>query len=289
MQDMKPKRKLVFLKPITEIALNAYRRVAQILSILAVLMALIAIVLSSYGEYIAVYLFGSDAELYAKVSLIAVVIYILVAAIVVAYSFYSLSKKKHESLMKMIECSQEMCKQHENFLADMGKNNDRALQSLMSTLSSSWSNTEFSNCFILNSQVDVIESSVEINGTIYIFTSDFLLETEELGNGNENFIDIIVRNFQKGVVYKYIIPNTPSCKRSFEMISKSWFSKYSSFILSEDIKNSYRQEIPSYFSTKFSDIVRDVIAEDNPDADFIKTKRQKLKELFASQLIIYTI
>ncbi|MDE6585152.1 MAG: hypothetical protein K2K80_00525 [Clostridia bacterium] len=105
---------------------------------------------------------------------------------------------------------------------------------------------------IINGQkVKEMEGSVPANGNIFIQSSAFYLESKD-ATEEESLKPIVISNFQKGIKYHYLIPNTQKEIDDFCALVSDWYSEYCDFLFNKDrckqlFKKSKNSEWESYY------------------------------------------
>lgn len=180
---------------------------------------LIAMVLASIGDNIVARFNQSENAYFLALGVVGG-IYLLVILIAIVVSTIIFSNDRNQEIIEVIEKQPEPCRNLQYELKN--------IQTTATHLQGVVTEAAIKEGIIPRRVLDDLEGSVKKDQTIYIMTSRFILEK------TDDFRNVIVRNFRKGVKYIYYIPKTPSLQNDYFGRAHEWYQEFSSFLNSDD-------------------------------------------------------
>lgn len=245
-----------------------------------------AVILGSLGDNL-VERYNDHPDAYLISVLIVGGAYLIIAIITVIVTISIFSKDRNLEIAKAISEQPEICRNIRIQLT--------AIQQAANHFQSVLIKDELAKSVISGSEIDDLEASVGKDKKIIIFTSKFVLE------GSIEFTKVIIRNFRKGVKYEYYVPNEerPTLYSYWEM-AKEWYREFAVFMQSrqkaEELLSLSKEDTTNgnSWNDEYIEQINQYIAglsknNQSQDAETVNAIKQKLKEMFTSQLVSYAL
>lgn len=251
----------------------------------ALIFTVLAVVLGVVGDNL-VELYNEHENAYLISGVIVAGGYLIVAIITIVISTIIFSKDRNREIIEVIEKQPEPCRNLQKELKNI-ENTATHLQGVVTEAA-------IKKGIIPRRELDDLEGSIKKNRTIYIITSRFILEK------TDDFRNVIIRNFRKGVKYIYYIPKTASLQNDYFGLAHDWFQEYVSFINSNEeataLKTLAANEMGAghAWNTAYCQLVNSAIKIHNLKSqpykkDQLKQLYERAKELFLNQLETYEL
>lgn len=185
----------------------------------ALIFTALAVILGVFGDDL-VALYNDYENAYLVSGGIVAGGYFIVAIITIGISTIIFSKDRNREIVEVIEKQPEPCRNLQNELKNI-ENTAIHLQGVVTE-------TAIKKGIIPRRELDDLEGSIKKDRSIYIMTSRFILEK------TDDFRNVIIRNFRKGVKYIYYIPKTASLQKDYFGLVHEWFKEFVYFMNSNE-------------------------------------------------------
>jgi len=251
----------------------------------ALIFTALAVILGVFGDdLVALYNHHENAYL-ISVGIVAGG-YFIVAIITIGISTIIFSKDRNREIIEVIQKQPEPCRNLQNELKNI-ENTALHLQGVVTE-------TAIKKGIIPRRALDDLEGSINKDRSIYIMTSRFILEK------TDDFRNVIIRNFRKGVKYIYYIPKTASLQKDYFGLVHEWFQEFAYFMnsneeaialkgLSAKEKGAGHAWNPAYIKLLTNALTAHNMKSGDEKENKLKQVSEETKKLFINQLETYEL
>jgi hypothetical protein len=249
----------------------------------AFLFTVLTVILGAIGGYI-VSIFNKTEHAYAISAGIVGFAYILIIIVTIIIVTNIFSKNRNKEISQIIKEQPDACKEMQRELS--------SIQQAATHLRNVMAGSEISKFILAGDEVYKLEASIKKDMGIIIFTSKFILEQ------NPVFVEVINRNFRKGVKYTYLVPEEDSALGSYLRMIKNWYSNFVEFVEDKEKSNialKESQEDASHdqvWNPAYVELIKRAITahqnKKNKDK-MLKEIKDEIRHMFQEQLLTHTL
>jgi hypothetical protein len=259
-----------------------YKKITKSASFSTAIVVVLALALSFSRQQIAKWL-GIEEVFDNLIIIIGIAWFFFFLAGVIIWAII-FSTNRNKEISQIIKEQPEVCKDIQHELS--------SIQQVATHLRNVTTELEIGKFILSGTKVNELEASVKKDMRILIFTSKFILEQ------NPVFVEVINRNFRKGVKYTYLVPSSNAMLVPYFRMIKSWYSNFAEFVEDKEKANialNVSQEDASHdqvWNPAYVELIKKAISahqnKKNKDK-MLKEIKDEIRHMFQEQLLTHTL